>query len=196
MSGEKRSGDLGQELTEIRRRARVLIDGLTLEQLCQRPDPSSWSIAECLTHLNLTAAIIQPKVAAAIERGKKEKITNQGPFSPGPLGRLLIWIAEPPPKFRIRAPKSIVPKIDHGNPAEVVAEFMRVQDEWERLSRDSEGLNQNRLKVPSIAPGLPALRLAAQFPWMMAHQRRHLLQAEKVKQQIIDGASSAQRATP
>jgi hypothetical protein len=196
MSGKKRSRDLGQDLADIRRRARGLVDGLTPEQLTRRPDPSSWSIAECLAHLNLTAAIVQQEVATAIQRGKNEKITAQGPFSPGPLGRLLIWIAEPPPKFRIRAPRSIVPEVVHGDPGQVVAEFMKVQDEWERLSRDSEGLNQNRLRVPSIAPGLPALRLAAQFPWMMAHQRRHLLQAEKVKQQIIDGASSAQRATP
>jgi len=196
MSGEKQSGDLGHELADICRRVRRLIEDLTPEQLCQRPDPTSWSIAECLAHLNLTAAIVQPKVAAVIERGKKEKLTAQGPFSPGPLGNLMIWIAEPPPKFRLPAPRSIVPRVEHGDPAEVVTEFMKVQEEWERLIRDSEGLDQKRLKVQSIFPGLPPLRLAAPIPWMMAHQRRHLLQAEKVKQQIVSGAASVQRATP
>jgi hypothetical protein len=195
MSGEKQSGDLGQELADIRRRARNLVGDLTAEQLSQRPDPTSWSIAECLAHLNLTAAIVQPKIAAVIERGKKEKIAGQGPFSPGPMGNLMIWIAEPPPKFRLPAPKAIVPKIAHGEPTDVVAEFMKVQEKWERLIRDSEGLDQKRLKVQSIFPGLPALRLAAPIPWMMAHQRRHLLQAEKVKQQIVSGAASAPSAT-
>jgi hypothetical protein len=32
------------------------------------------------------------------------------------------------------------------------------------------------------------MRLAAVLPWMMAHQRRHLLQAENVKRQIISAA--------
>ena len=125
MSGKKRSRDLGQELTDIRRRARDLVEGLTPEQLTLRADPSSWSIAECLAHLNLTAAIVQQNIATAIQRGKNDKITAQGPFSPGPLGRLLIWIAEPPPKFRIRAPRSIVPEVVHSDPGQVVADFMK-----------------------------------------------------------------------
>jgi hypothetical protein len=35
------------------------------------------------------------------------------------------------------------------------------------------------------------MRLAAVLPWMMAHQRRHLLQAENVKRQIGSAASIA-----
>jgi DinB superfamily len=197
MSGERISStELIGQVHEARARAAALVQGLTPEQLSQRTNPSSWSISECLAHLNLTAATVQPKVGVVIERGKKEKITGQGLFSPGPLGWLLIWIAEPPPKFRMRAPKGIVPKVTDGDPAEVVAEFMKVQDEWERLIGDGEGLDQKRLKVSSLFPGMPALRLAAPIPWMMAHQRRHLLQAEKVKQQIVPGATSVQRAMP
>lgn len=175
------SRDLRQDVADIRLRARDLVDGLSPEQLSHRPEPASWSIIECLAHLNLTAAIVQPKVAAVIERGKSENIIGDGPFSPGPLGRVAIWIAEPPPKFRIRAPKYIVPKVEHGDPAEVLDEFMKVQDEWERLIGESDGLDQKRLKVSSVFPGMPTLRLSALIPWMMAHQRRHLLQAEKVK---------------
>ncbi|HSM84659.1 MAG TPA: DinB family protein, partial [Candidatus Limnocylindrales bacterium] len=143
-----------------------------------------WSIAECIAHLNLTAAAVQPRIASAIERGKKDGWTASGPFSPGLMGRLMIWIAEPPPKFRLRAPKGIVPEISRGDPAQVVSEFMMVQDGWERLIRDCEGLDQKRVKVSSLFPGLPPVRLAAPIPWMMAHQRRHLWQAEKVKKQL------------
>lgn len=189
--GANQTLDHRQDVADIRRRARALVDGLSPEQICHRPEPSSWSIAECLAHLNLTAAVVQPKMAAVIERGKKEKVIGQGPFSPGALGRLAIWIAEPPPKFRIRAPKYIVPKVEHGDPAEVVVEFMKVQDEWERLIRESEGLDQKRLKVPSVFPRMPTMRLSAPIPWMMAHQRRHLLQAEKVKQQILSPSLSS-----
>ena len=168
---------------------------LTAEQLSRRPDSSAWSIAECLSHLNITAAVIQPKIAAAIERGKKDKITGQGPFSPGPMGRLLKWIAEPPPKFRIRAPKNIAPQVAHGEIAELMNRFMKVQDEWERLVRDSDGLDQRKLKIESPFRGIPRLRLSAPIPWMLAHQRRHLRQAETVKQRIGRGDSQSAGAT-
>ncbi len=176
---------LQQQLGDIRRRAEQLVNGLTAEQLVRRPDPAKWSIAECLSHLNQTAAVVQPKIAAAIEHGIKEKAVAQGPFAPGAIGRLLIWIAEPPPKFRLRAPKNIAPAVAVGGATQVISDFMKVQDEWARLISEANGLDQKKLKIASPFRGLPRLRLAAPIPWMMAHQRRHLLQAEKVKRQII-----------
>lgn len=177
-------GTLEQQVADCRRRAQQLTNGLSPDQLARRPDPAKWSIAECLAHLNMTAAAIQPKISAAIEQGRRDKAFGKGPFSPGPLGKLLIWIAEPPPKFKIPAPKEIVPQVVDGDPAQVVAEFMKVQDEWERLIRESEGLDQNKLKIASPFPRIPRLRLASPIPWMMAHQRRHLMQAEGVKSQF------------
>ena len=183
---------LVQQVNECRNRAGQLTAGLSPEELSRRPEATKWSIAECLAHLNLAAGAIQPKVARAIEQGRKDKITGNGPFSPGPLGRLLIWLAEPPPKFRMRAPKGIAPAVSHADPSHVIADFMKAQDAWEQLISDCEGLDQNKLRVGSLFPGLPRLRLAAPIPWMLAHQRRHLWQAENVKQQIT-GQSPASK---
>ena len=171
------------QIDAVRARTQALVSGLTPDQLMLRPSPSSWSIAECLAHLNLTAAVIQPRINAAIDCGRKREITGAGPFSPGVVGRLLFWVAEPPLKFRLRAPKKIVPQVTGDNPSQVVREFMNVQDGWEKLVRDSEGLDQNRIKVASF-PGLPLMRLSGMIRWMLAHQRRHLLQAETARGQI------------
>jgi len=172
------------ELDAIRTRAQCLVSCLTPDQLTRRPGPSQWSIAECLAHLNLTAAVVQPKIATAIEQGRKANKTGTAPFSPGVMGRLLRWIAEPPPKFRMRAPRNIAPHVAYGDPAKLIADFINVQDGWEKLIRDCEGLDLNRIKVASLFPGLLQLRLAAPIPWMLAHQRRHLWQAENVKREI------------
>ena len=185
------SDELTRQLNAIRILAQQLVSGRTRDQLTRRPDPSKWSIAECLAHLNLTADVVQSKIAAAIEQGRKMNMTGTGPFSPGGFGRLLIWIAEPPPKFRMRAPKKIAPAIAHADPAQIVADFMKFQDGWEKLIRDCDGLDQNRIKVASLFPGVPRLRLAAPIPWMMAHQRRHLWQAENVKRHITQQSSVA-----
>lgn len=176
--------ELAGQLELIRKRAELLVSGLTPDQITHRPDPAKWSIAECLQHLNLTAATVQPKIAAAVDTGRRENVTGTGPFSPGTLGKLLIWIAEPPPKFRLRAPRNIAPTAEQARSEELMAEFMRFQDGWQKLIQDSEGLNQKKIKVESLFPGVPRLRLAAPIPWMLAHQRRHLLQAENVKRSI------------
>jgi hypothetical protein len=178
-------------LNDVRTRAGTLVRDVSPEQLLRRPDPAKWSIAECLAHLNKTAAIVQPKIAAAIEQGTRDKVFGKGPFSPGALGRLLIWIAEPPPKFRFPAPKEIVPQVDGGDPAAIIAEFMRVQDEWERLIRACDGLDQKKVKVASPFLRIPPVRLAGFIPWMIAHQRRHLVQAEGVKSQLQAKAAGA-----
>jgi len=175
--------NLLDQLQDIRRRTEELVAGLTAQQLMQRPDPGKWSIAECLSHLNVIAAAYQPFIDEAIRKGREHKMFGKGPFTPGPLGRVLIWNAEPPPKFRMRAPRKILPQSSITDPEQVVAEFMRVQDEWERQVRESDGLNLRKIKCGSPFPPL-RLRLAAPVPWMLAHQRRHLLQAEKVKREL------------
>jgi hypothetical protein len=181
---------LKEELADCRDRAQKLVEGLTQDELTRRPDPCKWSIAECLAHLNVTAGVVQSLIAQAIERGKKDKLFGTGPFTLGAKGRLLLWIAEPPPKFRLRAPKSVVPPISIGNPAQVLPDFLKVQDEWERLWKEAEGLDMARVNIgPRLS--LFCCHLSASFPWMMAHQRRHLLQAENVKRQICASAASA-----
>jgi hypothetical protein len=73
-------------------------------------------------------------------------------------------------------------------------DFLKVQDEWERLIRESAGLHLSKLKM---APRFSAFRarLSAAMPWMLAHQRRHLWQAENVKKHLAeDGSVRSARA--
>lgn len=183
---------LAEEVAECRQRAEAVVHGLTAAQLTQRPDPAKWSIAECLTHLNLSAAAMQRFIAKAIENGRREKRLGSGPFKLGARGRLLIWIAEPPPKFRLRAPKAVAPASSMPQPEQVLAGFMKAQDEWQRLCQATEGLDMARINVgPVLSPF--RCRLSASFSWMMAHQRRHLLQAENVKRQVLSGAGGGSR---
>jgi hypothetical protein len=72
----------------------------------------------------------------------------------------------------------------------LLPDFLKAQDGWERLMRESQGLDQAKIKFGAITLPFRA-RFCAAIPWMMAHQRRHLLQAENVKRQILSAASKA-----
>lgn len=177
-----------QQIKEARLRAEALVNGLAPEQLIKRPHPGKWSIAECLLHLNATGTIVQSFMAEAIARGKRDNTVGTGPFDVGFKGRLFVWLAEPPPRIRLIAPRRVRPPAHVDDPLKLLPVFLRVQDDWERLIKESEGLNLAKLK---IAPRFSAFRarFAAAMPWMLAHQRRHLWQAENVKRQILSTAS-------
>lgn len=182
--GVSQPSSLREQIQQARRQAEEIATGLSLEQLNSRPDPAKWSIAECFAHLNVTAEIIQPLVAAAVAEGKSSQLHGKGPYSPGFLGRLLVWIAEPPPKFSMRAPRKVAPRIELGTGDEVIAKFLQLNDQWMRLVEDMDGLNLKKIKVAPLFPRMPRLRLSDPIPWMLAHQRRHLWQAERVRQKL------------
>jgi hypothetical protein len=179
-----------QEINEARRRAEAVVLGLTAQQFIRQPEAGKWSVAECILHLNVTAAVMQPLMEKAIAQARQNKRVGVGSFSVGPKGRLLIWIAEPPPKFRMPAPPHLRPSARIDDPGKLLPEFLKAQDEWERLILASAGLDLSKIKVGKRFSPFRA-RFAAALPWMMAHQRRHLLQAENVKRQISSAASIA-----
>jgi len=177
---------LSQAVNEARRRAEQLVGGLGMEQITQRPDSARWSIAECIAHLNVTAKLVQKLIRKGVADARTKsdgKAAISGPFAIGMRGRLLIWIAEPPAKFRMPAPKSLAPPLNIDDPAQLLPEFMRAQDEWERLMKDSEDLDISRIMLGNLFSPFRC-QLSGGMMWMMAHQRRHLWQAENVKKQL------------
>jgi hypothetical protein len=90
----------------------------------------------------------------------------------------------------MRAPRVIRLPERIDDPLKIVPDFIKAQDGWERLIRESAGLNLAKIKVGPLLSPLRQ-RLAATFPWMMAHQSRHLLQAENAKRQILPAAPTA-----
>ena len=179
-----------KEINEARYRAEALVLGLTSEQLTTQPEVGKWSVAECILHLNVTAAVMQPLMEKAITQAKHNNQVGTGPFRVGAKGRLLIWIAEPPPKFRMPAPPHLRPPARIDDPLKLLPDFLKAQDEWERLIRESAGLDLAKIKVGKRFSPFRA-RFAAALPWMLAHQRRHLLQAENVKRQIFSAGPKA-----
>jgi hypothetical protein len=176
-----------QDIQEARHRVEALVLGLTHEQLTMQPEAGKWSVAECILHLNATAAVVQPLMGKAIDHAKHDNKVGTGPFGIGLKGRLLVWIAEPPPKFRMPAPQHLRPPARIDEPLKLLPDFLKAQDGWERLIRQSGGLDLAKIKVGKRFSPFRA-RFAAALPWMMAHQRRHLLQAENVKRQILSAA--------
>jgi DinB family protein len=167
------------ELDAADRRANDLARGLSLEQLNWKPTEDVWSIGQCLQHLYVANEVYLPAIAHALDDRSPSPVQD---ITPGWFGRWFIrtYIEPSSRGKRARAPRKIAPakRID---PA-VVDLFVRSNNVARDLVRRAGQYNINRIRFAS--PFIPLLRFSVgtglEIVWR--HQRRHLLQAERIKQ--------------
>lgn len=173
-----------QELLDARERARRVAAGLTDEQWGRPPSPGSWSVAECLVHLNLTSERSIPIIDEAIATGRERNIEGTGPFRRGLLGWALIRYLEPPYRMKVvKTSEPFVPKRVEPM-GETLERFDYLQLELQGRVDRSAGLDLNRLTVTSPFAEQVRYNLYVFFAALSAHQRRHLWQAEQVRAMI------------
>ena len=159
--------------------ADALAGALTDEQFNWHPPSGGWSVAQCVDHLNVTARVYLPKldegIASAIRRG----LYGEGPFRYHWIARFLVSTVEPPPRFKVKAPKKFEPAHSRRR-AETLAAFRAYQVQYIDRLRQANGLDLARARVQSPAVSYLRLPLGSGFAAMVAHERRHLLQARHV----------------
>jgi hypothetical protein len=162
------------------RQAEAVARGLDDERFNWRPDARSWSVAQCLDHLNVANRVYLTPMREAVARARGAGTARRGALRPGVVGRWFVASLEPPPKRRLSAPKKIVPAARKGR-AEVMEEWGRTQGEVKELLREAAGLDLNGTRF--VNPFIPLVRfsVATGFQVIAAHERRHLWQAERVK---------------
>ena len=175
--------DLCASVDSINTAAAGLCDGLTENQLSWRPLPGKWSIAQNLAHLRTTAEVFLPSVDAAIAKSRSLGLYSNGPFRLRLGGRLLVNQMESPAVIRLRAPRSIRPVVLASAQLEL-EQFLLAQDAMRRRMHAAEGLDLTVLRFPSPLTRILRVNLLEFFSAFNAHARRHLRQANLVRQQL------------
>ncbi len=171
--------DVHEQIEDVRGQLQQLMFGVNEAAFLWRPEPNHWSISECLMHLNTTAALYISAIDRAIGAGQPASGGEELPRR-GFLGRWMLNTLEPPVTRRFKAPGAFAP--NEPKPLDqVVPEFIRYQDEVQQRLAVAKGFDLWRTKVKS--PAVPLLRfsLGETFAIITAHERRHLAQAEEVK---------------
>lgn len=180
--------DIAMLITEIDANlshAESIAHGLTQPQFDWRSGIGRWSIGECFAHLNLTNKPALGSIAAGIDQGRAAGKTGRGPFQYGFLSRKFIASQDLPVKTKFKAPKAFQP------PAEVnleaaISEHRRISAELKRLAREADGLDLAKIKIemtalPAVLRAIVKMPLGGQFVLTTTHERRHLWQAEQVR---------------
>lgn len=168
------------QFAAVKTEASQLVKGLTEAQFNWRPDPRSWSIAECLLHLNIVGDRYVHVLETALADARARGLVGQGPFGYGRLGKWILAGTEPPPRRRYRAPRAFTPS--HGQPiTAVMPTFLHLQEQLMLRLEQADGLDMARVKVPALEAGRFRFNLQLTFAWIVAHERRHLWQARQVR---------------
>lgn len=172
--------ELDRQFAALKAEASEIVNGLKESQFNWRPDAHSWSMAECLLHLNIVGDryvhVLEKTLAEARARG----LVGQGPFGYGWLGKWILANTEPPPKRKFKAPRSFTPS--YGQPiTAVLPTFLHLQEQLALQLEQANGLDLARVKAPAPGLGPVKLNLHITFAWIAAHERRHLWQARQVR---------------
>jgi len=157
-----------------------LCSNLSDSQFNWSPEPGRWSIAQNLAHLNTVNGLDIPLITEGVAHARIHNITGSGPFKYSWMNNYFIRSMEPPAKQKWKAPKIYIPPPD-APLAETLAEYCRITHAVRAQLVLANGLDLKRAKT--VMPALRFLKmpLGARFPLLCAHDRRHLWQANNIR---------------
>lgn len=174
-------GEVATQLDAIHATAADVCSGLDAAQLNWQPDKGQrWSIAQCLDHLAKTTTMYGAKVDEAIDAAPAGQGRDEA--HPNLLGLLLIWAIEPPARIRFPAKAGLQPPSTL-DPAEVRRAFSDSLDYLSNLAARALTVDASRLRYANpLAGDIRVFNVATGVLVMLAHYRRHLHQAQRVRE--------------
>ena len=184
-----------QHYRDAQARLHSVADELSEEAFNWKPDASSWSVGECVVHLNkISKGYLGPLEAAAAAEAPR----GEGPFTYGWLTRTFIKAGSPGSR-PLRTGGAMKPPAAEGtrsaiDKARALARYDEDTARYLKAVGAADGLDLRRIKVRS--PFLPVARfdLGGLFEALGLHALRHVQQAERVTRMPgFPAASSSSR---
>jgi hypothetical protein len=153
----------------------------TDDKLNFRVSDESWSVLECLEHLNRYGDFYIPEINRRISSSK----TSPTPiFKPGMLGNYFAKSMLPKEKLnKMKTFKSMNP-INSQLDKEVVNEFIKQQYQLIELLEKAKDIDLNAAKTNISISRLIKLKLGDAFRFVIYHNVRHIRQAENILKDI------------
>jgi uncharacterized damage-inducible protein DinB len=159
--------------------AKVLFGHLNSEQLNWKPAADSWSVAQCLDHLISINHDYHP-VFDRILKGEYRKTFLHGmPFLPTIFGRLMVKALSPDSQRKLKAPGAARPSSSSIDP-QIVDRFIAHQRETLSKMRLLGNCDPAEIIITSPFASVVVYSLLDTFRLIVAHERRHFAQAQRV----------------
>ncbi len=146
--------------------------------LTHKEDPGSWSILECLEHLNLYGDYYLPEIEHTI---KNSDTKNEAEFKSSWLGNY--FAKSMLPKEHMKKMKTFKDKnpLNTQFDKRVIDRFINQQIKMIDLLTKSEKVSLNKLKIKISITKLIKLKLGDTFQFIINHNIRHMKQIERIE---------------
>ncbi|MFK7903813.1 MAG: DinB family protein [Chitinophagales bacterium] len=155
-------------------------------QLNWKSAPEKWNILQCLEHLNLTSRHYIPEMQKAVQKAIAAGQSPTEDFKHGFIGNKMTTGTRPSPNGKISNPIQTFKKYNPNNlaPSEstqiVFEEFLQHHQDLLAIIAQSAMVNMNKVKVKSLLGSILKFKLGDAIEFLIAHEQRHVLQAQKV----------------
>lgn len=174
------SEKLIQDLIEITQKNINQVEQLntiSIKKLNWKSDSDSWSILECLEHLNLYGDFYIPEIDKKIESSKIPAVEN---FKSGFLGNY--FANSMLPKEKLNKMKTFKDKDPIGSALDsrTIERFLSQQQQLLKLLDKSRKVNLNKTKTAISISTWITLKLGDTFRVVIYHNQRHLVQVNRI----------------
>jgi hypothetical protein len=173
------------ELDAIEVDAATAVAGLTNEEGSRRPAPGKWSVAECVWHLRHVGTLLLERLEPRLLQAREAGRFSAGAAKLGWLGGWFTRSMEPGGVKSMPAPGNFVPPSDIPLDSTVAA-WRTYHARLRRAIESAEGLALEKIRIRSTAKGggLLSINAAAWIASTLAHERRHIAQMHRVRDQL------------
>jgi hypothetical protein len=168
-----------QELSEYVKRHMLLAEQwkqLPAVTLNARATPTSWSMLECLEHLNLYGDFYLPELQKRLD---KAPAVNQRTFKSGILGNYFAMSMLP--KAKLNRMKTFASKDPSGSQlnASAIDRFIGQQITLLKMLELSKSIDLNRTKTSISISSWLKLKIGDTLRFVIYHNERHMQQAQR-----------------
>ncbi len=155
----------------------VKFQNLPIEILNKKMNEDSWSVLECLEHLNLYGRFYLPEIENRIASSNKPTTKY---FRSGILGNYFANSMKPKAKLnKMKTFKSMNP-LGSSLGIEVIELFLNQQQIMLRLLESAKHIDLTKVKTSISISNYIKLRLGDTFRVVIYHNERHMVQANKI----------------
>ncbi|UZR94335.1 DinB family protein [Chondrinema litorale] len=190
--------ELEKEVNSIISQFDTKFSDVDSEILNIKPAKGKWSALECIEHLNMVGRYYLPQIEKELDKQESKSTAVNPEFKSGFMGNYMYNAMKPHSDgsihMKVKTFSSVNPssKYDSSdlNAQKVLASFIKQKRQLLELLENSRGVDLNKVKITSLVGPILRLKLGDVFRFLIAHEHRHLIQAENA----IANAMSAKYA--
>ncbi|NVK29161.1 MAG: DinB family protein [Flavobacteriia bacterium] len=188
MTQREFANQLKDQILHLQKEVESAFYFLEAEELNMKPDEKSWSILQCIEHINLTNEYYVKAIRKAIAANTYPDASST-PYKMGTFGKFMTDAMRPKEgsiRWKMKTFQKLRPLNEIDPKARLVEHvvFEKFNEDMSALLsalEEAQKLPWKKVKIKTLLGGMLKLKLGDAMAFVIAHSQRHVEQAMKVK---------------